>query len=298
MKVAAYCKVNLYLKVLDQRPDGYHELVTVFQTVSLFDTLEFFYESDGEDLSLSLAPTSSIKVPVDNTNLVIKSLKFLKRYADRDVKSVKIRLDKQIPVGAGLGGGSADAAAALVAVDRLCSLNCGDAALGQIAENVGADVPFFLKGGTALGRGRGELLTPLKNTAVYSVVIVYPGFSVHTGKAYGWVDEARQGSPKDDFPLQDMVSALERGNIADLCSSMHNDFHDVVAQHHPEIACIRDRLLNSGCESAQLTGSGSAVFGICSSRETAESVRDELARHYPHVYCAEPTTRGIDIMPG
>ena len=114
MKVAAYCKVNLYLKVLDQRPDGYHDLITVFQTVSLCDALEFIYESDDEGVSLSLSPTSSITVPVDDTNLVIKSLKFLKSYADRGVKGVKIRLDKRIPVGAGLGGGSADAAATLV----------------------------------------------------------------------------------------------------------------------------------------------------------------------------------------
>ncbi|MCD6385871.1 4-(cytidine 5'-diphospho)-2-C-methyl-D-erythritol kinase [Candidatus Sumerlaeota bacterium] len=299
MLVKAYAKINLYLRVLGRRPDGYHNITTIYQTVDLADRLEFTFTSpDDSSLHsplLSLSPDSSFDVPTDESNLIIIAVKFLEKYADTKCKGLKIMLSKQIPIGAGLGGGSADAAATLVAVNRLCSLGLTQEELSNIALSVGADVPFFLQGGTALGEGRGERLSPLQNNLQYYVVIVFPGFSISTRMAYNSLEGLSSDVKEAVCEMQQIVRVLGEGDVNQLCELIANDFSPVLEKRYPELTNVRGSLLSAGCSSAMLSGSGSAVFGICESKEKAEIVRAIMEKKYPYVYICEPTLKGIEI---
>ena len=252
LALRAHAKINLELRVLGRRPDGYHELRTIFQSLALHDSLVYRARRGAFTIE-----TSDPGVPGDRTNLVWRAAQALWSAAGRagDVRGVHVSIDKRVPPKAGLGGGSSDAAATLVALDALWRTRMGPAALARLAASLGADVAYFLMGGTALGLGRGERLYPLPDLPSMGAVIVHPGFGVGTPDAYRWYAAGRPGEPRTH--AQALAVAWLPGPL-----EMGNDLEGPVMARHPEIAEIRRAILRGGAEVALMSGSGSAVFGL------------------------------------
>ncbi|MEZ5317304.1 MAG: 4-(cytidine 5'-diphospho)-2-C-methyl-D-erythritol kinase [Vicinamibacterales bacterium] len=271
-------KLNLILRVGARRPDGYHDVRTLLQSVALSDTLTVS-ERRGPFVLQTRAPG----VPSDDTNLVWRAARALWQAAGQagEPRNAHVKLDKQVPIAAGLGGGSADAAGALVALNTLWDTRVSRRDLFRLAASLGADVPFFLLGGTAIGTGRGDEIYPVDDFARLGVVIVKPSFGVATPDAYRWFDEAAAAAT----PVADPAGAGEAGDrrrvvVRDVDSGWAtgpivpvNDLQGPVAAHHPEIdemvaACIRE-----GALAAAMTGSGSAVYGLFPEAVARRAVR-------------------------
>ena len=265
----AHAKVNLDLRVLGTRPDGYHELRTVFQTIELHDTLTFVRRPGP--FALECATPG---VPVDSSNLIWKAAARLWTALGRaDAPAdTQVVLEKIIPMQAGLGGGSADAAAALLGLDRLWG-GAVPGVLREIASELGADVSFFLSGGTALGLGRGEEIYPLVDLPPHAVVVVQPPFGVSTVEAYRWYDEDHAAGLKDPRELQQLPVPWPTR-----AAQMVNDLEPPVVRRHPEIGALRTTLREAGAVAATMTGSGSAVFGLFRSRNAANRALAPLSR--------------------
>ena len=259
--VRAHAKVNLDLRVLGVRADGYHELRTVFQSIELHDTL-VCVDTPGPFTLKCRTPG----VPLDRGNLIWKAAAALWTALGRagDVHDAVVQLDKKIPVEAGLGGGSADAAAALMALGRLWG-GAPLTLLREVGATIGADVPFFLSGGTALGLGRGEEIYPLVDLPPHFVVIVRPPFGVSTAEAYGWYDEDRAAGTRDENREFQLLPVPWPSRAA----QMINDLEPPVGRRHPEITAIKQHLRELGATAAAMSGSGSAVFGLFSTRRQA-----------------------------
>jgi 4-diphosphocytidyl-2-C-methyl-D-erythritol kinase len=267
--VRAHAKVNLDLRIFGTRPDGYHELRTVFQSIELHDTLT----CTGRPGPFALKSRSSA-IPLDHTNLVWKAAAALWKALGRggDPTDASVTLEKVIPTEAGLGGGSADAAAALLAFARLWG-GVPITLLREVATGLGADVAFFLSGGTALGLGRGEEIYPLVDLPQHWVVIVRPAFGVSTAEAYGWYDEDRTTGVKEPRDFQ--VLPVPWPSRA---AQMINDLEPPVVRRHPEIAEIKVQLKEGGAVAAAMSGSGSAVFGLFRTRHGAAKMLQPLAK--------------------
>ena len=256
VRVPAYAKVNLRLDVLGRRADGYHELRTIFQAISLHDTLVL--ETKREPgIDLRITGNSQLAGEPGQDNLVYRAIDELAREIgfQRGVRAV---LTKRIPVGRGLGGGSSDAAAALLGLLRLAGKRIAAARLLEIASGLGADVPFFLHGGRALGIGRGDEIYPLPDVARRQVLVISPhDIAVPTKDAYQWLSEELTNG---DDPTKLM-------RFCALCWSpqggaLSNDFEAAVFPRYPRLAAIKRELLQQGAAEASLAGSGSAVFGV------------------------------------
>jgi 4-diphosphocytidyl-2-C-methyl-D-erythritol kinase len=269
VRVRAHAKINLSLRVLGRREDGYHDLRTVFQALALHDTLVFTPRPGSFVIDCSDA-----RVPTDSGNLVWRAADLLWRRLGRAgaVRDVAVRIEKCIPMKAGLGGGSADAAAALLGLASLWGQQVAAADLEALGRHLGADVPFFFTGGAALGVGRGDDVSPLANLAPLGVLLVFPSFDVSTSDAYRWLDEDRASASPDLRPsaVQQAHGALNpsTGGPSDLRTcrvgdiEIANDFEPVVARRHPQITGIVTDLLRAGATAAAMTGSGSTVFGL------------------------------------
>jgi 4-diphosphocytidyl-2-C-methyl-D-erythritol kinase len=255
-RIPAYAKVNLCLDVLGRRADGYHELRTIFQTITLHDTLELETSRDSR-IHLSIIGNSTLASEPGRDNLVYRALHELRRELCLR-QGVRAVLTKRIPVSRGLGGGSSDAAAALLGLLRLTGKHVEAARLAEIAAGLGADVPFFLHGGRALGIGRGHEVYPLPDVPRRALLVVSPrDVAVSTRDAYRWI--ARQ--------LTKRPNATKLWRFCALCWSpqggaLSNDFEVAVFPRHPRLAAIKRELLRQGAAGASLAGSGSAVFGI------------------------------------
>jgi 4-diphosphocytidyl-2-C-methyl-D-erythritol kinase len=252
VRVHAFAKLNLTLRVLGRRPDGYHELRTTFQSLELHDTLTFTARNGPFAIACS-----DPDCPRDESNLIWRAAERLcrDRRGSRALSGVQVTLTKRIPSRAGLGGGSSDAAATLRALTRLWDLRVDPERLCAIAAEVGADVPFFLEGGTALGLERGDLLFPLIDQPRWWVVLARPAFGVSTKDAFAWWDDSSAAPP----------------------ASSANDLQPVVAARHPVIARIVAKLRRAGAREAAMSGSGSAVFGLFEGRTAAEAAAQALA---------------------
>ena len=244
-------KVNLYLKVLDRRPDGYHNIETVFHSISIRDTLTLSRREAGFSVS-----SDSADVPADETNLALVAAR---RLLEGRGGGVHVSLEKRIPVSAGLGGGSADAAAGLIGVNRMFGLGLEHEDLVRAAAEIGSDVPFMLAGGCAVGEGRGEILTPLKCLPALEVVVVVPPIAVSTRWAY---EALRTGLTSVRARSTIVSDALKAGAVESFNSLLHNDFEDLVFARHPLVGKIKEGLLEGGAAGALMSGSGPAVFGI------------------------------------
>lgn len=261
VKLRSNAKVNLYLEVLDRRPDGYRNIQTVFHSISLPDTLTLTRRESGFTLS-----TESPDVPRDGTNLALVAAR---RLLGEGRGGVHIDLEKRIPVGAGLGGGSADAAASLVGVNRLFDLGLSDQGLLEAAADVGSDVPFLLKGGCALGEGRGERLTPLECLPPLTVVVVAPPMEVSTRWAY---ESLRTGLTSDGGRVRIVSDVLRMRAVKSFNSLLYNRFEELVFDRHPLVRKIKEGLIEAGAAGALMSGSGPAVFAIFEKEGDAEAI--------------------------
>ena len=265
----AYAKINLSLSVEGRRPDGYHEISTVFQTITLHDSLTFELTLDG---SIKLI-CSDPDIPTDESNLVMRAATALReRFSDR--RGVRILLEKRIPAGGGLGGGSSNAAVTLVALSHLWSIRTDKKELEEIGAQLGADVPFFLTGGTALGTGTGTKISPLADTQKMHLAVVTPVARVSTSEAYKLLNAPALTKAEGVVNLS--VSRTEADFSGFLCGVTRNDFEAVVFGLYPEIERARDALTQSGARRAMLSGSGSSVFGVFDSTEEAERACEVL----------------------
>lgn len=278
----AYAKINISLDVTGKRDDGYHEMLMVMQTVTLCDdvTVEL---TDGEK---SFASCNLPFVPCDERNLAVKAAnKFFEKLGKTG--AAKIRLNKRIPVGAGMAGGSSDAAAVLRALNTLCGKPFDRAELEALAAEIGSDVAFCVSGGTALASGRGEIITPLAPMPDCYIVIVKPDFSISTPELFKKLDSVKLRCHPDTAGIR---QAIDEKNLMKLARRMYNVFEDVPDRRFSTVTEIKGRLLDCGALGAVMTGTGSAVFGIFSDRETAEKAAGELKKSYRCTYVSENKT--------
>jgi 4-diphosphocytidyl-2-C-methyl-D-erythritol kinase len=260
---AARAKINLTLDVLGERPDGYHEVEMVMQSIELHDDLEF--RPAGRDISLTVEGSDLSPVP---ENLVWRAAELLRRHG-KIRAGVEIRLVKNIPVAAGLGGGSADAAAALRALNELWETGLSLSELMALGEQLGSDVPFCIMGGTALARGRGERLARLPACPRLGLVLVKPRFSVSTASVY------RAFAPGPAVRRPDnraMIDALRKSDVSGIAENLANALESVTIKQHPEIEEIKTKLIGAGALGVLMSGSGPTVFGLAEDIESARAV--------------------------
>ena len=262
LKFKTPAKVNLGLHVHGKREDGFHELETIFQMVSLFDDVELELLSSGIKLECDMPG-----IPTDDTNLVCKAALLLRKSYQVEGKGVSIRLKKKIPFGAGLGGGSGNAAGVLMGLNRLWDLNIDREKLFTLAAELGSDVPFFLTSPCALGKGRGERLKVLESCSKFQVLLVFPGFPIATSWVY---QNLRLKLTKRPNNISILRKNLSLSDITSLGSRLYNDLEPVVIQSFPEIQVVKDELGAWGALGVLLSGSGSTVFGIFDDPEKAQ----------------------------
>lgn len=282
--VKAYAKLNLALDVGQLRDDGYHEMTMIMQTVSLSDDIRI--ERVGEGFSC----VSNLRyIPNDERNLAVKAAGEF--YARTGLSGgVRLFMAKRIPVGSGMGGGSADAAAVLRGLNSMHGHPLGKKALIELGGRVGSDVPFCIEGGTQLARGRGEILYPLTPLPQCHFVICKPNFSISTPELFKKLDGV-DIKCRPDVP--GMARALENGDLRGVAQRMYNVFEDVPDKRFETVAAIRRTLLDCGAMGAIMTGSGSAVFGVFDDGTAAARARDALRRQQK--FCV--TAKNITSVP-
>ncbi|MFQ5829753.1 MAG: 4-(cytidine 5'-diphospho)-2-C-methyl-D-erythritol kinase [Candidatus Methylomirabilia bacterium] len=256
-------KVNLVLEVLGTRQDGYHELATVLQGIDLFDRLIL---EKAEEITLR---TRAEGLPTDERNLVVRAARLLQE-ASGVRSGARITLDKHIPVAAGLGGGSSDAAATLWGLNRLWRLRWPVQRLREVASRLGSDIPFFFLGGRALATGRGEILQPLPATPGLALTLVNPRFPLSTREVYECVPSELKA---DGSQAKALIAALASGRAASVARSLYNSLESVVEAAHPMIGRIKAALLAAGALGAVMSGSGPTVLGVARSLDHASQIR-------------------------
>ena len=279
--VLARAKLNLTLDVLGKRPDGYHDLKMVMQSVALADTLTV-ETGTGEGLEVR---TDLSFLPNNEKNLAAAAALAFQTVTGRDLGGVAIAIEKRIPVCAGMGGGSSDAAAVLRSLERMLGTGQDLAALARIGERVGSDVPYCVLGGTALAEGRGEVLTPLSALPHCHVVICKPAFSISTPELFRAVDGVRLRCRPD---TDGVLAALEAGDLGGVARRMYNVFEDVLPpRQRAEVAAIRSALVQHGALGANMSGTGPTVFGLFDDADRARSAWGELRQTYRDVFLTE-----------
>ncbi|MGI8787551.1 MAG: 4-(cytidine 5'-diphospho)-2-C-methyl-D-erythritol kinase [Pyrinomonadaceae bacterium] len=266
-KLPSFAKINLLLRVLGKRTDGYHELCTVFQTVSLCDYLTF---AEGKKITLTC---DDCKIPLDDKNLIIRAAKILRE--NYGVKSgAKIHLEKRIPSPGGLGGGSSNAAVALIGLLKLWKLKIELEDLCELGATLGADVPFFFFGGTALGSGRGTEIFQLKDYAAEHLLIVTPNVAVSTEKAFKGLNAPDLTNKFSKSILQ--ICRYEANSLYLRQSQLTNDFERTVFEIEPETARTKDKLFALGAKRALMSGSGASIAAVFASGDKKQSALDAL----------------------
>ena len=268
LTVEAFAKVNRSLRVLGKRPDGFHELETVFQTVDLTDTLFFLEGEEGKGATGTVSLTvGGADLPADDSNLILKAARALREKFSVS-RGAYIHLSKRIPVGGGMGGGSSNAASALRGLASLWNLPVSNADLHLLAGELGSDVPFFLLGGSARGRGRGEVLTPLPDGPEEWLVLAFPPFSLSTAAVYG----ALSAPALTDSAAQTNLRGSGIGGGPD-----RNDLEPAAESLRGELRRLRLALSDYGARNARLSGSGSTVFGVFGDEKSARRAFKGLA---------------------
>ena len=263
----SFAKINWLLRILGRRDDGFHELCTIFQTVSLADKITF---EESEQISLTC---SERNIPTDETNLIIKAALYLKK--EFNVRQgARIHLEKRIPAPGGLGGGSSNAAIALLGLTTLWNLEIGFAKLVEIGAELGSDVPFFFYGGTAFGSGRGTEILPLRDLRENFLLIVTPDVHVPTKQAFARLGADRLTNENSKSILKICQNEAESFDLRQ--SAVINDFEKSVFEFEPEIGRVKERLLESGAQTAILSGSGASVFAVFDKAETRQATLKAL----------------------
>lgn len=268
-------KINFSIDVIDRMENGYHNVEMVMQTIDLYDTITV--EKAGKGISVSC---DHLYVPNDRRNIAWKAADLF--FSEGPYKEgARINIKKKIPVSAGLGGGSADAAGVLKALNSLYGNCLGDLQLKEMARRLGADVAFFLSGGTQLAKGIGDELTMLPSLEGMDIVLVKPDFPVSTRWVYENLDLNRVEKRPETSKV---ISAIESMNIRMLARSMENVLESVTVRKYPEIRDIMDRLIEYGAIGSRMSGSGPTVFGIFSDPASAEAAREKFLTDYTQVY--------------
>lgn len=277
----AFAKLNLTLDVMDKRPDGYHDIKSVMQAISLRDDVQIDIDTGKAWLLECTEPG----IPCDESNLAWKAAKVFLEATGKTVDGLRIHITKRIPSQAGLGGGSADAAAVLRGLNKHFGNPLSILALSELGASVGSDVPFCVLCGTAMAEGRGERLRKLPNMPDCVFVVCKPDFSVSTPELYAKIDSAAIARRPDH---QAMESALIAGDLGKIAENLCNVFDPVVTADHLELNYIKSILNSYGSVGHLMTGSGSAVFGIMPNFEYAAVACNMLKDNYPKVYIAKP----------
>ncbi len=272
----AHAKVNIGLQVKDQREDGLHNIHTVFQELELHDRI--LIEKQSTDWSIKI---NNSKIPTNKSNTCIQAYLAVKKQFP-EIGGISISLEKNIPSGAGLGGGSSDAAAVLRGLKELFDLPLDNRELSEIAVKIGADVPFFILGGTQIGNGIGDVLTPLSNSIEGFYLLIVPDIFISTAWAY----KALKKHLKDDIDRPNFAHFLESNNISNVI--FDNDFERIVIPTYPKIGEIKVGLLEAGASYASLSGSGSTVFGIFDEEAKAKQAESHFQKQY-HTFLTRPT---------
>ena len=262
----APAKINIGLSILGARTDGYHDIATVFQALDWGDTVSFRRTAGPVEIECGHPD-----VPKDEDNLVVRAFRLFQRETGIE-GGLAVRIEKRIPPGAGLGGGSSDAAAALIACNRLWRRGLNQTELMNLAARIGSDVPFFILGGTAYGTGRGEILRPLSWPMQYHVLLILPGEAVSTAWAYTQIRMTLTKVKK----ITKLTDILETGDLSALHRDASNDMERVVFPSHPRLGEIKQALYNRGACYASMSGSGSTIYGLFIKREDAEAAASSL----------------------
>ena len=283
LTVKAYAKINLTLEIIQRLPSGYHEIKSVMQQTALCDTIAINEAHAG--ISITCANRT---VPLNARNSIWKAAALLKERCAVD-RGVKFNLVKRIPIGGGMGGGSANAAATLMGLNKFWQLGLSQAELFEISQEIGMDVAFCILGKTALATGRGEIVEPLPSSPKLPLIIVNPGVFVSTRTAY-------EGLKVDELTFVDksaqMIAAIERRDFDGVVVSLHNDFESTVLDEYPVIGAVKRDLVEAGAEAALLSGSGASVFGIARSAAQAHAIAETLKPRYPFVVATHTISEG------
>ena len=277
----AFAKLNLTLDVLGKREDGYHDIKSVMQAISLRDDIEIDVDTGRPWCILC----DKDNIPCDETNLAWKAARLFFDTIGKEPDGIEIRITKRIPVEAGLGGGSADAAAVLRALNRHYDMPFSLPALAELGGKIGSDIPFCVLCGTAMAEGRGEKLRPLPGMPDCIFVVCKPEFSVSTPELYRIIDEKAIAKRPNQTAME---RALLAGDLGEIASNLCNVFDPVVTEQHLELNYIKSIFNSYGAVGFQLTGSGSAVYAIVENFEYAAVICNMLRENYPSVYIAKP----------
>lgn len=277
----AYAKLNLTLDVIGKRPDGYHDLDMIMQTVSLCDTVSV-RRGTGEGIKVM---SNLGYLPSDERNIAYVAAKVFFEETRADCDGVSIVMEKRIPVAAGMAGGSADGAAVLRALNRLYETNLSLSDLAKMGKRVGADVPYCVFGGTMRARGIGEILDPLAPMPACHIVLCKPQFGMSTAKVFGGLAVSEIKARPD---TERVIRALGDGDLSTIARSLSNVLEPVVAHEHTEINALRRIMMECGALGACMSGSGSTVFGIFESRSRAQMAASRLRKRHKDVFTVEP----------
>ena len=281
VEVQAFAKLNLTLDILGKRPDGYHDLQMVMQSITLADTITL-EENQGKGLRVS---TNLHFLPTGEKNLAAAAALRFWEATGREPENLDIHLEKRIPVCAGMAGGSSDAAAVLRALNQRSGSPFSLLQLAQLGAQVGSDVPYCVLGGTALAEGRGEVLTPLPPLPKCWVVACKPDFPVSTPELFAQADRVKLRCRPDTSGL---LAALEGGDLGGVARRMYNVFEDVLPQRlHSRVAEIKNELVQWGALGANMSGSGPTAFGLFAERAAAEAAQAHLSSRYRDTFLCE-----------
>lgn len=270
MTLRAYAKINLGLQILSKRLDGYHDIETIFHQINLYDEIDIVQNGSGIHFT-----TDSPNLPADASNLCVRAATILHDLTGAQ-GGVEITLRKRIPIGAGLGGGSSDAATVLKGICKLWNLDISLQELHLLSSGLGSDVPFFLDGGTAYATGRGEKLEPLKLSTPYWIVVVSPPVHISTVWAYS-------NFTLNPHVRRENMKALVTDGLREprvLVNKLRNDFEPLVFQRYPEIMRVKELLVKGGADFALMSGSGSSVFGLFNNESYARELTKQLSTYY------------------
>lgn len=287
MIIKAYAKINLGLDVVRKRADGYHDVKMIMQTIDVFDTLDIKLGIENGENAVDLGGLGKISVvcgdenvPCGETNLVCKSAKAFLEYTGKKA-DISVKIEKNIPVGAGLAGGSTDAASVLRALNVLLKTDLSDTELMKIAKNIGADVPFCVVGNTYLAEGIGEILTPVKSNIKFDILLVKPPFSVSTPSVYKSLVLDENTTHPD---IDKIKNALEDGNVSVIYENLGNTLEDVTLKMYGEVGKIKGNLKNLGASAVLMSGSGPSVFAIFDDRQKLDGAYKIMKEKYKQTY--------------
>jgi 4-diphosphocytidyl-2-C-methyl-D-erythritol kinase len=275
LTLPSFAKINLTLSILDRKADGYHAIETILQSIELHDLLKFRFTKStdfGVELDAGLSG-----LPCDETNIIYKACEAF--HGAHPIRAkVEVAIEKNIPLGSGLGGGSSNAAVTLIALSRYSNWPLDRPKLLQLAKGLGSDVSFFLYGGTAHGTGRGDDISPLNDAPYHPVLVVYPGFSCSSAEIYRKFDEV--GLLTENANFIKILNDLKPESYRAIVSQIGNDLEKIVFALYPDLDSIKKRLLETGAVAAALTGSGSAVFGLFENAADLENAAQQFPARY------------------